>query len=67
MSDTRFIFLMIIIFTILFTLILGTFIGLMEMNTKNVDKINEISNKAEVSCEVKTNQFLYLTVHKIVK
>ena len=58
---------MLIIFTILFTLILGTFIGLMEMNTKNVDKINEIANKAEVSCEVKTNQFLYITVHKIVK
>ena len=67
MSDTRFIFLMIIIFTILFTLILGAFIGLIDMNTKNVDKINEISNKANVSCEVKTNQFLYLTVHKIVK
>ena len=58
---------MIIIFTILFTLILGAFIGLIDMNTKNVDKINEISNKANVSCEVKTNQFLYLTVHKIVK
>ena len=67
MSDTRFIFLMNIIFTILFTLILGAFIGLIYMNTKNVDKINEISNKAEVSCEVKTNQFLYITVHKIVK
>ena len=67
MSDTRFIFLMIIIFTILFTLILGAFIGLIDMNTKNVDKISEISNKADVSCEVKTNQFLYLTVHKIVK
>ena len=67
MSDTRFIFLMIIIFTILFTLILGAFIGLIDMNTKNVDKINEISNKAEVSCEVKTNQFLYITIHKIVK
>ena len=67
MSDTRFIFLMNIIFTILFTLILGAFIGLIDMNTKNVDKINEISNKAEVSCEVKTNQFLYITIHKIVK
>ena len=58
---------MIMIFTVLFTLILGAFIGLIDMNTKNVDKINEISNKAEVSCEVKTNQFLYITVHKIVK
>ena len=67
MSDTRFIFLMIIIFTILFTLILGAFIGLIDMNTKNVDKINEISNKVCVPCEVNTNQFLHLTVHKIVK
>ena len=67
MSDTRFIFLMLIIFTILFTLILGVFIGLIDMNNKNVDKINEISNKVGVPCEVKTNQFLYLTVHKIVK
>ena len=67
MSDTNFNFIMNMIFIVLFTLILGGFIGLMEMNTKNVDKISEISNKANVSCEVKTNQFLYLTVHKIVK
>lgn len=67
MSDTNFNFIMNMIFIVLFTLILGGFIGLIDMNTKNVDKINEISNKAEVSCEVKTNQFLYLTVHKIVK
>ena len=67
MSDTRFIFLMIIIFTILFTLILGAFIGLIDMNTKNVDKINEISNKVGVPCEVNTNQCLHVTAHKIVK
>ena len=67
MSDTKFIFLMIIIFTILFTLILGAFIGLIDMNNRNVDKISEISNKVGVPCEVKTNQFLYVTVHKIVK
>ena len=67
MSDTDFNFIMNMIFIVLFTLILGWFIGLMEMNTKNVDKICEISNKAGVSCEVKTNQFLYVTVHKIVK
>ena len=67
MSDTNFNFIMNMTFIVLFTLILGTFIGLMEMNTKNVDKINEISNKVGVPCEVKTNQFLYVTVHKIVK
>ena len=67
MSDTNFNFIMNMTFLVLFTLILGGFIGLMEMNTKNVDKICEISNKAEVPCEVKTNQFLYITVHKIVK
>ena len=67
MSDTNFNFIMNMIFIVLFTLILGGFIGLMEMNTKNVDKINEISNKVGVPCEVNTNQFLYLTVHKIVK
>ena len=67
MSDTNFNFIMNMTFLVLLTLILGGFIGLMEMNTKNVDKISEISNKANVSCEVKTNQFLYLTVHKIVK
>ena len=67
MSDTRFIFLMIIIFTILFTLTLNTFIGLMEMNTKNVDKICEISNKVGIPCEVNTNQCLFTPLHKIVK
>ena len=67
MSDTRFIFLMIIIFTILFTLILGAFIGLIHMNTKNVDKINEISNKVGIPCEVNTNQCLFTPLHKIVK
>ena len=67
MSDTRFICLMIMIFTVLYTLIVGSIIVLIDTNTENVDKISEISNKANVSCEVKTNQFLYLTVHKIVK
>ena len=67
MSDTNFNFIMNMIFIVLFTLILGGFIGLMEMNTKNVDKINEISIKTNVSCEVRTNQFLYITIHKIVK
>ena len=67
MSGTNFNFIMNMIFLVLFTLILGVFIGLMEMNTKNVDKINEISIKTNVSCEVRTNQFLYITIHKIVK
>ena len=67
MSDTNFNFIMNMIFIFLFTLILGGFIGLMEMNIKNVDKISEISNKVNVSCEVKTNQYLHVTVHKIVK
>lgn len=67
MSDTKFIFSMIIIFSILFTLILGALIGLIDMNTKNVDKINEISNKVGVTCEVNTNQCLHVNVHKIVK
>ncbi len=67
MSYTNFNFIMNMIFIVLFTLILGCFIGLMEMNTKNVDKINEISIKTDVSCEVRTNQFLYITIHKIVK
>ena len=48
MSNTRFIFLMIMIFTVLFTLMLGAIIGLIDMNTKNVDKISEISNKVNV-------------------
>ena len=67
MSGTNYNFIMNMIFIVLFTLILGVFIGLMEMNTKNVDKINEISIKTNVSCEVRTNQFLYITIHKIVK
>lgn len=67
MSYTNFNFIMNMIFLVLFTLILGGFIGLMEMNTKNVDKINEISIKTDVSSEVRTNQFLYITIHKIVK
>lgn len=67
MSYTNFNFIMNMIFIVLFTLILGGFIGLMEMNTKNVDKINEISIKTDVSSEVRTNQFLYITIHKIVK
>ena len=67
MSDTNFNSIMNMIFIVLFTLILGAFIGLIDMNTKNVDKINEISNKVGIPCEFKTNQCLYLTVHKIVK
>ena len=67
MSDTNFNSIMNMIFIVLFTLIFCVFIELMEMNIKNVDKINEISNKVNVPCEVNTNQFLYLTVHKIVK
>ena len=60
MSDTRFIFLMIMLFTVLFTIMLGSIIVLIDMNTKNVDKAN-------VSCEIKTNQCLHVTAHKIVK
>ena len=67
MSDTKYNFLMNMCFLVLFTLILGSFIGLIDMNTMNVDKISEISNKVGIPCEVKTNQFLYITVHKIVK
>lgn len=67
MSDTNFNLILNIIFTVLFTLILGIVHGFLDMNTKNVDKISEISNKANVSCEVKTNQFLHLNIHKIVK
>ena len=60
MSDTRFIFLMIMIFTVLFTIMFGSIIVLIDMNTKNVDKAN-------VSCEIKTNQCLHVTAHKIVE
>ena len=67
MSGTNFNFIMNMIFIVLFTLILGVFIGLIDMNNKNVDKISEISKKANVSCEVKTNQCLHVTVNKIVK
>lgn len=67
MSDTNFNFIINMIFIVLFTLILCAFIGLIDMNTKNVDKINEISNKVGVLCEVKTNQCLHVTAHKIVK
>lgn len=67
MSDTNFNFIMNMIFIVLFTLILGMFIGLMKMNTKNVDKINEICNKVGVPCEVNTNQCLHVNVHKIIK
>ena len=67
MSDTNFNFIINMIFIVLFTLILGAFIGLIDMNTKNVDKINEISNKVCVPCEVNTNQCLFTPLHKIVK
>ena len=67
MSDTNFNFIMNMTFIVLFTLTLNTFIGLMKMNTKNVDKINEISNKVGIPCEVNTNQCLFTPLHKIVK
>ena len=67
MSDTNFFSIMNMIFIVLFTFILCVFIELIDMNTKNVDKISEISNKVNVTCEVKTNQVLHLTAHKIVK
>ena len=67
MSDTNFNFIMNMIFIVLFTLILGAFIGLIDMNTMNVDKICEISNKVGIPCEVNTNQCLFTPLHKIVK
>ena len=67
MSDTKFNNLMYSMFLIIFTILLVVIHGLIDMNNKNVDKISEISNKTNVSCEVKTNQFLYLNIHKIVK
>ena len=67
MSDTKFNSLMHIVFIVLFTLILCIFHAILDKNNKNVDKISEISNKVDVLCEVKTNQFLYMTIHKIVK
>ena len=67
MSDTNFNFIMNMTFLVLLTLILGAFIGLIDMNTKNVDKINEISNKVGIPCEVNTNQCLFTPLHKIVK
>ena len=56
---------MIMILTVLH--ILGSIIILININTKNVDKISEISNKVNVSCEVNTNQCLRVTVNKIVE
>ena len=67
MSDTKFNNLMHIMFFGMFTILLVIIYGLTDMNNKNVDKISEISKKANVSCEVKTNQFLHLNIHKIVK
>ena len=67
MSDTKYNFLMNMCFLVLFTLLIVVFHAILDMNNKNVDKINEISNKVGIPCEVKTNQFLYVTVHKIVK
>ena len=67
MSDTNSNFIMNMTFLVLLTLILGGFIGLIDMNTKNVDKINEISNKVGILCEVNTNQCLFTPLHKIVK
>ena len=67
MSDTKFNNLMYSMFLIIFTILLSVIHGLIDMDNKNVDKISEISNKANVPCEVKTNQFLFITVHKIVK
>ena len=67
MSDTKFNSLMHIVFIVLFTLILCIFHAIIDMNNKNTDKISEISNKVDVLCEVKTNQFLHVNIHKIVK
>ena len=67
MSDTKFNNLMYSMFLVIFTILLVVIHGLIDMNSKNVDKISEISNKTNVSCEVKTNQFLHLNIHKIVK
>ena len=67
MSDTKFNNLMHIVFIVLFTLILYIFHAILDMNNKNADKISEISNKVDVLCEVRTNQFLHVNIHKIVK
>ena len=41
--------------------------GLIKVNNSNVDLLTELSDKAGVECQVKTNSFLYVTVKKIVK
>ena len=67
MDDKKFNNLMYSMFLVIFTILLVVIHGLIDMDNKNVDKFSEISNKANVSCVVKTNQFLFITVHKIVK
>lgn len=67
MNESKLNNLMHMFFMVIFTLLLFVIHGLLDMNSKNVDKIVEISNKINVPCEIKTNQVLYVTVHKIVK
>ena len=67
MNESKHNTIMHIMFMITFTIILVVFHKQINTNNTMVDKISEISNKVNVTCEVKTNQVLHLTLHEIVK
>lgn len=67
MNEDKFNTLMHMVFLTIFTLVIVVVHGLININNSNVDLLAEMSGKAGVECQVKTNSFWYVTVKKIVK
>ena len=66
-DNVKFNNLMHMIFLTIFTLIAIVLHNIIEINNDNVDKIVQIADKVGVECQVKTNNFLYVTVKTFVQ
>ena len=67
MNEDKFNNFMHMVFLTIFTLVAVVVHGLIDINNRNVDLLTEMSGKAGIECQVKTNSFWYVTVKKIVK
>ena len=66
MNKDKFDTLMHIVFLTIFTLVIVVVHGLININNDNVDLLAELSGKAGVECQVKTNSCWHVTFKKII-
>ena len=66
MSKDKFDTLMHMVFLTIFTLVAVVVHGLININNSNVDLLAEMSGKAGVECQVKTNSCWCVTFKKII-